>query len=76
MTMLFLKRSFADLRRDPFTDVSILMDSQTKEILEYTSHVPEHTKPTKTVCLNSHEFMKLTKSYAPPNSEEVKDGEL
>jgi translation initiation factor eIF-2B subunit epsilon len=66
MTKLFLKRSHTNPLSDPVSEITLMMDNQTKEILKYQSLVSEHNrKQVKSIHVNE-EHMPLLKSYAPP----------
>ena len=68
MTKLFLKMSWANPLRDPSLDVTLLVDSQTKEIYKYQSFLTEGKKPKNKFKVNE-EHHNLLKSYADPEKE-------
>ena len=69
MTKLFMKMSFSHKLRDPANEITLMMDSQTKEILQYQSFISENKKTHKEIVLNE-EHMPFTKSYAAPAQKE------
>ena len=66
MTKLFLHRSNTNPLQDPMTEITVMLDKQTKEILKYQSLLSEHNrKQVKSIHVNE-EHMPFLKSYAPP----------
>ena len=65
MTKLFLKMSYSDPLRDPNTDVTLMVDKQTKEILRYQSY--ENKKEIKSMQLHiNDDVTPAAKSYEAP----------
>ena len=53
LTKLFIKIPYSNPMRDPMIDLTLLLDSQTKEIYRYQSNLnPETKKYSKTFKLN------------------------
>jgi len=68
MTKLFLKQSQGNPLRDASNEITLLLDSQTKEVLKYQSTQTENKKILKTIKLND-EHMAFEKSFAIPASQ-------
>lgn len=68
MTKLFIKQSNSSPLRDPSTDITLMLDSQTKEILKYQSAVQENKKIMKSIKLND-EHIAFAKSFACPKDK-------
>lgn len=64
MTKLFLKQNDNDPKYDQNTDIALLMDSQTKEILKYSSRIQENQKVKREIVI-SDEHLPCHKSYGP-----------
>ena len=69
MTKLFIKQSNSSPLRDPSTDITLMLDSQTKEILKYQSAVQENKKIMKSIKLND-EHIAFAKSFACPKDKQ------
>ena len=65
MTKLFLKRANTNPLCDPMSDITVMIDNQTKEILKYQSLLQENRKQLRQLHVNE-EHMPFLKSYAPP----------
>ena len=63
MTKLFLRMAHSNPKRDPTTDITLLLDRQTKEILKYQSIVQENKKQIKHIKIND-EYLPVAKSFA------------
>ena len=55
MTKLFLKMSYTDPLRDPNTDVTLMVDKQTKEILRYQSNDGNASYQSERALRSTHE---------------------
>ena len=63
MTKLFLKQSMVNPLRDPTTNVTLLLDKQTKEILKYQSHYNENNKKVDVEVTLNDNSIPFDKSY-------------
>jgi len=64
LTKLFMKMPYSNPMRDPSIDLTLLLDSQTKEIFRYQSNLnPETKKYSKSFKLNE-EYVQIEKSFA------------
>lgn len=66
MTKLFMRQAQNSQLRDPFTDITMMVDVQSREIFKYQSYISElGKKPAKSMYLNP-EWVAFTKSYGTP----------
>lgn len=78
MTKVFTSMAISNPLRDPATtDITVMYDAQTKELIKYQSAISESRKKQKSIHLNE-EHIAFQKSYSSPketkdSSEEFKD---
>ena len=76
LTKLFIKMPYSNPARDPQTDLTLLLDSQTKEIFRYESNFnPETKKYSKSFKVNE-EYVQVEKSYAEKDGVSTKERNL